>query len=504
MSRIRWFLIGLAVLLFSTAQAQQPLSFVLDAPENRADEAQAIVAQLREIGIDASVRIWDATVLRDEMIAGNRAASLTDWGSAYFDAFDLAIPKLRTDDRGNYSGYSSQIVDDAFDAASTSIDDETRIAAYRTAQEQIFEDAPFVFGYVLQTIEAASDSVQGWRPAADNSASMHDVSVDGSDSIVIALRADALISTDPAMYRDRDTEAVLRNIFDGLTRRMPDGEVAPLLATDWRAIDDLTFEFDLRDDVTFHNGDPLTADDVVFTFDRIMTEGAIDGQTSPRAGLIGPLSHVEKVDDYTVRFVYLETFPQALVLQGLTQFQIVPQDHLNEVGVAAFMEHPVGAGPFAFVQGELDSQIRLERYDAYWGGTPALQTVVFRMMPEPSTRIAALLAGEVQIIHAVPPDLVDRINSVPGVSVHTGLGTRAAQIELNNRVAPFDDRNVRLALNYAVDWDSILTNIYQGYADRLATPFLPSGFGFASDLEPYSYDPERAKELLGEAGYSTD
>lgn len=303
MSRIRWFLIGLAVLLFSTAQAQQPLSFVLDAPENRADEAQAIVAQLREIGIDASVRIWDATVLRDEMIAGNRAASLTDWGSAYFDAFDLAIPKLRTDDRGNYSGYSSQIVDDAFDAASTSIDDETRIAAYRTAQEQIFEDAPFVFGYVLQTIEAASDSVQGWRPAADNSASMHDVSVDGSDSIVIALRADALISTDPAMYRDRDTEAVLRNIFDGLTRRMPDGEVAPLLATDWRAIDDLTFEFDLRDDVTFHNGDPLTADDVVFTFDRIMTEGAIDGQTSPRAGLIGPLSHVEKVDDYTVRFV---------------------------------------------------------------------------------------------------------------------------------------------------------------------------------------------------------
>ena len=131
------------------------------------------------------------------------------------------------------------------------------------------------------------------------------------------------------------------------------------------------------------------------------------------------------------------------------------------------------------MQGELDSQIRLERYDGYWGGTPALQTVVFRMMPEPSTRIAALLAGEVHIIHAVPPDLVDRINSVPGVSVHTGLGTRAAQIELNNRVPPFDDQRVRQALNYAVDWDSILDNIYQGYADRLATPFLPSGFGFA-------------------------
>jgi len=277
-----------------------------------------------------------------------------------------------------------------------------------------------------------------------------------------------------------------------------------MLATDWRAIDDLTFEFDLREGVTFHNGEPLTADDVVFTFDRILTEGGVDGQTSPRAGLIGPLSHVEKVDDYTVRFVYQETFPQALVLQGLTHFQIVPKDHLEEVGVAAFMEQPIGSGPFRWVQGELDSQIRLERYDGYWAGTPPLQTVVFRMMPEPSTRIAALLAGEVHIIHAVPPDLVDRIDSVPGVSVHTGLGTRSAQVELNNRVPPFNDRNIRLALNYAIDWDSILDNIYQGYADRLATAFLPSGFGFAEDLEPFPYDPERAKELLQEAGYSTN
>src|SRR5690625_7923358 len=106
------------------------------------------------------------------------------------------------------------------------------------------------------------------------------------------------------------------------------------------------------------------------------------------------------------------------------------------------------------------------------------------MMPEPSTRIAALLAGEVHIIHAVPPDLVDRIDSVPGVSVHTGLGTRSAQVELNNRVPPSNDRDVRLALNYAIDWDSILRHIYQGYADRLATAFLPSGARLAAHHEP--------------------
>lgn len=499
----KWILIALAALLFTSAQAQT-LTFVLDAPENRADEAQAIVAQLRDIGIDASVRIWQSTVLRDEMIAGNRTAGLTDWGSAYFDAFDLAIPKLRTADRGNYSGYSSAVVDEAFNTASTSIDDETRIAAYRTAQEQLLQDVPFVFGYVLQNIEAASDSVQGWGPAADNSESMHDVSVAGSDSLIVGMRSDALITMDPAMYRDRETEAVLRNIFDALTFPTREGVVQPHLATAWRVVDELTYEFDLRDDVVFHNGDALTADDVVFTFERILTEGAIDGATSPRAGLLGPISHVEKVDDYTVRFVYQNTFPQELVLQALTHFQIVPKAHIEAVGVAAFMEHPVGSGPFAFARGTLDSQTVLERNDAYWRGAPQLQTVVFRMMPEPSTRIAALLSGEVHIIQALPPDLVDRIDGVPGVSVHTALGTRAAQIELNNTVAPFNNHLVRLALNYAVDWDSILTNIYQGYADRLATAFLPSGFGYAEDLAPYSYDPERAKELLQEAGYRTN
>ncbi|MFA5551458.1 MAG: ABC transporter substrate-binding protein [Trueperaceae bacterium] len=499
----KWILMAAATLLLTSAQAQT-LTFVLDAPENRADEAQAIVAQLREIGIDASVRIWQSTVLRDEMIAGNRNASLTDWGSAYFDAFDLAIPKLRTADRGNYSGYTSDVVDAAFNAASTSIDDATRIAAYRTAQEQLLADVPWVFGYVLQNIEAASDSVQGWGPAADNSESMHDVSVVGSDSLIVGMRSDALITMDPAMYRDRETEAVLRNIFDALTFPTRDGVVQPHLATAWRVIDDKTYEFDLRDDVVFHNGDPLTADDVVFTFWRILTEGAIDGATSPRAGLLGPISHVEKVDDYTVRFVYNETFPQELVLQALTHFQIVPQKYIEEVGVAAFMERPIGSGPFVFARGALDSQTVLERNDAYWRGAPQLQTVVFRMMPEPSTRIAALLSGEVHIIQALPPDLVDRIDGVPGVSVHTALGTRAAQIELNNKVAPFNNHLVRLALNYAVDWDSILTNIYQGYADRLSTAFLPSGFGYAEDLAPYQYDPERAKELLQEAGYRTN
>ncbi len=497
---IRWLTLLLVAAGVASAQAQ-PLSFVLDTTENRAAEIQAIAAQLQEIGIDAQVRVWQSAVLVEEMVAGNRAASTADWGSAYFDPFDLAIPKLRTSDRGNRSFYSNAVVDAAFATASTTIDNDARREAYFTAQRQIFEDAPWVFAYVLQNIEAASTAVRGWAPAADNSESMHNVSVDGSDSLVVGMRTNAILTLDPAMFRDRETEAVLRNIFDSLVNRTLEGEVVPNVASSWRVVDDTTFEFDLVEGITFSNGEPLTSDDVVFTFQRIITEGGIDGQSSPRAGLLGPLNRVEAVDDHTVRFHYNATFPQELLMQALVHFQIVPHDYVTEVGVAAFTSQPIGSGPFTFAGGTLDGQVTLRRNGSYWAGTPALETVVFRMMPEPSTRVAALLSGEVQIIQAVPPDLVDRIANVPGVAVHTAPGTRAYAIELNNASPPFDDVRVRQALNYAIDWDSILTNIYQGYAERLATAFLPSGFGFDADLEPYPFDPDRARELLREAGY---
>jgi len=496
---VRLVLLALALAL-SWVQAQ-PLSFVLDTTENRSAEIQAIAAQLQEIGIDAQVRVWQSAVLVDEMKAGNRAASTSDWGSAYFDPFDLGIPKFGTEARGNRSFYSSVVVDEAFEVASSSIDQDVRAEAYRTAQRQIFEDAPWVFAYVLQNIEAASTTVQGWAPAADNSESMHDVSVDGSDSLVVGMRTNALIALDPAMFRDRDTEAVIRNMFDSLVSRTREGEVVANLATSWRALDETTFEFDLVSGVQFSNGEPLTADDVVFTFERILSEGGIDGETSPRAGLLGPLDRVEMVGDETVRFHYANTFPQGLVEQALVHFQIVPKDYIAEVGAAGFGAQPIGSGPFVFAGGSLDGQVTLKRNPDYWAGAPALETLVFRMMPEPSTRVAALLSGEVQIIQAVPPDLVDRLESAPNVDVVSAPGTRAYMIELNNAKPPFDDVRVRQALNYAIDWDSILENIYQGYAERLSTGFLPSGFGYDADLAPYPYDPERAKELLTEAGY---
>lgn len=483
------------------------LAFTLDAPPYRQMEAQAIVEQLKAIGIQAEARIWEKIVLRDQVSSGERLAYLTDWGSAYFDPFDLGEPKLTTGGRGNFSFYSNPKVDEWLRTGSTSADNALRKSAYFEAQNAVFNDAPWIFGYLLENIEAASADVKSWAPSMDNRVNLHDVELAKGNTVIVGMNVNAFVTLDPAMHRDRDTETVIRNLFDGLVTRTNGSDVVPELAEKWEEVNATTYVFTLRSGVRFHNNDALTADDVVFTFARVLSEGAVGGQSSPRKGLLGPLEKVEKIDETNVRFILAKPFPP--FLQALVHFQIVPMKYIKEVGDKVFAEKPVGSGPFKFVKGKLDSEVVMERFDGYYGGAPKIPPVgpakvgkvVFRTMPEPSTRVAALLAGEVSIIQAIPADLVDRLKKSNRIQVKTAEGTRSHQIELNNKKPPFDDVRVRQAVNMAVDWDKILTSIYLGYAQRLPTCFLPSGFGYNPDLKAYPYDPGKAKSLLKQAGY---
>jgi peptide/nickel transport system substrate-binding protein len=509
MSKVVFFAVVLMLAIGwqeATAQSKR-LAFTLDAPPYRQLEAQAIAEQLKKIGIQAEARIWEKIVLRDQVKSGDRNAYLTDWGSAYFDPFDLGEPKLTTGGRGNFSFYSNPKVDEWLKMASNSSDNVARKEAYFNVQKTVFNDAPWIFGYFLQNIEAASANVVNWSPAMDNRVNLHDVGLKKGDAIIVGMNVNAFVTLDPAMHRDRDTETVIRNMFDGLVTRTNGADVVPELAERWEEESPTTYVFTLRPNVKFHNADPLTADDVVFTFERVLKEGGVGGQSSPRKGLLGPLQKVEKVNDLKVRFVLGNPFPP--FLQALVHFQIVPEKYIQEVGDQTFAEKPIGTGPFKFVKGKLDSEVVMERFEGYYGGAPKLppvgpakvKTAVFRAMPEPSTRVAALLAGEVTIIQAIPADLVEKLKKSKRVQLKTVEGTRSYQIELNNKKTPFDDVRVRQAVNMAVNWDKILKNIYLGYATRLATCFLPSGFGYNPNLKPYPYNPEKARALLKEAGY---
>jgi peptide/nickel transport system substrate-binding protein len=330
-------------------------------------------------------------------------------------------------------------------------------------------------------------------------------------TIIVAL-SQAPTSLDPADHRSRISETVIRNMFDGLVTRDNVSGVHLELAEEINWVDDRTLEVKLRQGVKFHDGSEMTADDVVFTFDRIIQENKIEYpelHTSPRKGLIAPLESIEKTGNYTVVMHFSGPWPPALQL--LVHQQIVPKKYLEEVGTEGFIAHPIGTGPFKFVSAQPGfEEVVMERWEDYYGGAPDLEPVgpacvegaIFRVIPEASTRVAALLAGEVDIIQAVPSELIDTLMQTPGIQVKTAPGTQPKWIELNVNKAPFDDVRVRQALNYAVDKQLIIDEIYGGRAVALPGPLSPFNNFVNKNLSPYPYDPDKALSLLEEAGWT--
>jgi peptide/nickel transport system substrate-binding protein len=330
-------------------------------------------------------------------------------------------------------------------------------------------------------------------------------------TIVVAL-AEAPVSLDPADHRSRPSETVIRNMFDGLVTRDTRSGVHLQLAESLDWVDDQTLEVKLRQGVKFHNGSEMTADDVVFTFERVINENAIEypePHSSPRRGLIAPLESIEKVDATTVRMHFNAPWPPAMQL--LVHQQIVPKAYIEEVGTQGFIEKPVGTGPFQFVSARDGlTEVVLERFADYYGGSPDLapvgpacvDRVIFRVIPEASTRAAALLAGEVQIVQSVPSDLVSRLKANDNVAVKTAPGTQPKWVELNVNRPPFDDVRVRQALNYAIDKKLLIREIFDGRAVELPGVLSPYNNFVNKSLQPYPYDLERALQLLEEAGWS--
>ena len=335
--------------------------------------------------------------------------------------------------------------------------------------------------------------------------------VPGRQTIIVALTG-APDTLDPADHRSRISETVIRNMFDGLVTRDNISGVHNELAESLTWKDNQTLEIQLRQGVKFHDGSDMTADDVVYTFDRIIQENAIEypePHTSPRKGLIAPLESIEKTGDYSVVMHFSGPWPPALQL--LVHQQIVPKGYLESVGTQGFVENPIGTGPFKFVSAQPGfSEVVMERFDDYYGGAPDLTPVgpacvagaVFRVIPEASTRVAALLAGEVDIIQAVPAELIPTLEQTPGIQVKTVPGTNPKWMELNVNKPPFDDVRVRQALNYAVDKQLIIDAIYGGRAVALPGPLSPYNNFVNKSLQPYAYDADKALALLADAGWT--
>jgi peptide/nickel transport system substrate-binding protein len=284
----------------------------------------------------------------------------------------------------------------------------------------------------------------------------------------------------------------------------------PGLALSAEPVDDLTWEIKLRQGVKFHNGEPLNAQMVKFNLDRVLDPS---NKLQGRAGITwlndaktgGEGEGVIVVDDYTVRIRTKEPYP--LVHERLTTWPMISKTHFEKVGPEGYATDPVGTGPFRFVSWTKGQRLELEANTDYWMGPAAVQKVIFRPIPEMATQIAELVAGGVAIIRAVPPDQIDYINN-SGVAYVTSAPIlrvvylnldAAGRVEPNN---PLTNPKVRRAIAHAIDVKAIMQHVLQGRADYTATGVNPLHFGFDPKIEGIPYDPEKAKQLLAEAGFA--
>lgn len=274
------------------------------------------------------------------------------------------------------------------------------------------------------------------------------------------------------------------------------GRLLPGLALKWTALDHSTWRFDLRPGVVFHDAVPFTASDVKFTLDYILAPNSLYGAKSR----ISQIDSTEIVDDHTVRIHTKGPFPT--LIRGLSDIPIEPRHYIERVGHQGMTAHPVGTGPFAFASWVPGDHYEVEAFDRYWGGKPPTARVRMRNIPEGSTRVAALLAGEAQIIEEVPIDLQASVRESSVAAIQSAQTTVGLLLSFDCRKPPFSDERVRQALNYAVNKQEILNKLLMGEGTILQGQILTSNtFGFNPDLKAYPYDPAKAKALLKEAGY---
>ncbi len=307
-------------------------------------------------------------------------------------------------------------------------------------------------------------------------------------------RAVSTNAMDPGFMREAAT--IVDNIFDTLVMRDKQMNLVPGLATEWRAIDDLTWEFKLREGVTFHNGEPFDAEAVKFTLDRVLDPAA----NSPAISYIRTVASVEVVDPLTVRIT--TSAPDPLLPTRMSRYPayIVPPKYVAEMGDAKFASQPVGTGAYQFVEFVPDERVVLAANENYWRGKPALDEVTWRPIPDSTARITALVTGEVDLIEDVPVDLAPMLTASPDVElVQVKDGGLTIYLGLRMDKEPLDDVKVRQALNHAIDRQGITDNLLQGMATPVGGQVGKSDFGYL-DLPVPAYDPELSRKLLAEAG----
>jgi peptide/nickel transport system substrate-binding protein len=316
-------------------------------------------------------------------------------------------------------------------------------------------------------------------------------------------KADLVVVTDappksmnPHAFSSDANLSYMSNFFDGLLQRpAPDGKLSPALAESWERLDGVTWKFNLRKGVKFHNGNAFTAADVKFTFERMK-----DPQYSKLLNIANSIASIETPDDYTVIFKNVKPVPW--FAETMHQNFIVDMESSEGRDDGDYNTKPIGTGAYKLVEWVKGSYVRLVANDDYWEGAPKYKTVDIRPITEEATRFAALAGKQADIVNGVPVSLIERIEKMPHVELISRPARRAIYMDISNmKGTPFEDIRVRQAIAHAINEDEIIEKVMRGQATATAqVPDVPT-VGYLPGLKRLPYDPAKAKQLLAEAGY---
>lgn len=300
---------------------------------------------------------------------------------------------------------------------------------------------------------------------------------------------------DPHGVNDTASNNATTQIFERLLDYAPDGSIIPLLATDYQAIDELTWEFKLREGVKFHDGTDFNAEAVKLNIERLINPDF----ASPKAFILNVISEVIVVDEHTVQLKTASPFAPLPSHLAHNAGSIIAPSAIEEEnnGGKKVDENPIGTGPFVFKEWNRGAEIIFEKNNEYWGEPAKVDTLRFVVVPEQATRVAMIETGEAHAALLGASD-VNRVEAMDGVELDRVSGTRMDYFGFNMNVAPFDDLKVRQAIAMAINKDDIVTGILDGQGIPAVGPLAPTVYGNVQDLDAVEYDVEAAKALLAE------
>lgn len=313
-----------------------------------------------------------------------------------------------------------------------------------------------------------------------------------ASDLVVVQNSDAK-SLDPQVSNDVPTHRVTLNIYDRLIEKDENMNLVPGLAESWKQVDPLTLELKLRKNVKFHNGEPLTSKDVVFTLNRAKEAPSL-------IAFFADIDKVEAVDDYTVKITTKKPYGPLVNYLAHIGAGIMNEKAVKEKG-ADYGQHPVGTGPFIFESWQSGDKIVLKANPDYYQGKATSDKLIFKVVPEGTNRTIALETGEADIAYDVEPIDVDMIKSNPNLKLAQSSAMSVTYLGFNTKKAPFDKKEVRQAIAYATNVDDIIGAVFLGSAKKANSPVSPNVFGYNKDAKLYTQNIEKAKELLAKAGY---